>query len=396
MGTTSPTITEDRAPESPSSPVAPLVPIMIVPVNAAENNTATSSPPPGSMHTLPRPTNTNDDSAAVTVIQENALAEEETISEAPKEKSPEPTPVPSNEVVEPPGPGPTPADEAKPEGDLSTDSEEKTSDDKKPVGDAVVETIVKPIVVEDSPVERAVTETVVERTPIHVIEPVGAVELPVTGDYPTVDQPSVNTAYLNGTATALPATTADIEAESVSTSSAIPTVAQVITPPSLPAVIGEDSRADESIVAAVVPLTESNLVTEEKAQTPSSVPEIKAATSPSSNEHSTKTIIAGEFAEPSVIAPESPAVNTTAVAEGEVAEPIPATNGHTPAIPPKETPSTSSPKGARDFPSSQTNSLSQSVVHSSSSSKFGSSRKKRTSFLAKIKHILHLDKEKEK
>ncbi|KAF8803785.1 hypothetical protein BYT27DRAFT_7031534, partial [Phlegmacium glaucopus] len=43
MGIKSPTIMEESAPELPSSPIAPLVPIMIVPVNAAENNTFASS-----------------------------------------------------------------------------------------------------------------------------------------------------------------------------------------------------------------------------------------------------------------------------------------------------------------------------------------------------------------
>ena len=45
---------EKNAPKEPSSPIAPLLPIMIVPVNAAENNTVVSSSPPDSMHVLPR------------------------------------------------------------------------------------------------------------------------------------------------------------------------------------------------------------------------------------------------------------------------------------------------------------------------------------------------------
>ena len=51
--TTSPTMVEESTPHSPPSPVAPLVPVMIVPVNAAENNTVASSPSAESMHTLP-------------------------------------------------------------------------------------------------------------------------------------------------------------------------------------------------------------------------------------------------------------------------------------------------------------------------------------------------------
>lgn len=53
MATMSPAM-EGSAPELPSSPIAPLVPIMIVPVNAAENNTITSSPPLDSTHILSR------------------------------------------------------------------------------------------------------------------------------------------------------------------------------------------------------------------------------------------------------------------------------------------------------------------------------------------------------
>lgn len=54
MGTVSPTIMEKSASKEPSSPIAPRVPIMIVPVNAAENNTVASSSPPESMNFLPR------------------------------------------------------------------------------------------------------------------------------------------------------------------------------------------------------------------------------------------------------------------------------------------------------------------------------------------------------
>ena len=54
MGIKSSTILEKSALKEPSSPVAPLLPIMIVPVNAAENNTVGSSSPPESMHVIPR------------------------------------------------------------------------------------------------------------------------------------------------------------------------------------------------------------------------------------------------------------------------------------------------------------------------------------------------------
>ena len=116
MGTKSSTITEKSVPEEPSSPIAPLVPIMIVPVNAAENNTVVSSSPPESIHVLPRfasntkppvvntshipesvveegTERTESTSAPLltseTVIHENASAEAEAFhveSEAPAEK----------------------------------------------------------------------------------------------------------------------------------------------------------------------------------------------------------------------------------------------------------------------------------------------------------------------
>ena len=68
------TNTEKSTPKEPSSPIAPLVPIMIVPVNAAENNTVSSSPPE-SMHVLPRiasrPPVVNTPHAAESVVEES-------------------------------------------------------------------------------------------------------------------------------------------------------------------------------------------------------------------------------------------------------------------------------------------------------------------------------------
>jgi len=299
--------------------------------------------------------NTNDVPDVVTVIQESALAEAEAIhvkSDAPADKFPEPTLVPSNEAIVSSVPRPMSVDEMKPEEDLSLES------DKKSAGNAVVESI--PATINGAPV-------------IPVIEPVGVVELPVTEDYPAATL---------------------IVAESPASSDLTP---------SLPSIVVEESTADSGpVLAAVIPPTETNLVTEEKAQTPSSVPEVKAATSPSSHEHTTKTPKTDDFAEPSAIAPESHAVNAAVATERKVAEPIPAPQTTensiltAPATPRKATPTTSSFKGIQEFPASQTDSLSQSADSSPSSSKFNSMRSKRTSIFGKIKNIFHHDKEKER
>jgi len=264
---------------------------------------------------------------------------------------------------------------------------------------------------EEPPAEPAAAESVVERTPVPVIEvPVDVVELPVTEKFPAVNEPTVDATDLPVIfePPVAPATTTNTEAEPVSTSPVIPTVTDVPASsdltPSLPAIIvGESTTETEPVVAEVIPPIEPNLVTEEKAQTPISVPEVKdvqtTAASPPSNEHT----------ETSAIDPENHIVNAAVVTEGEVVKPIPTpqttedsvpdTNGHfphaVPTTPHKETPTTGSAKGEHEFPSSQTSSPSQTADNSPSSSKFNS-RKKRTSIFGKIKNIFHHDKEKEK
>lgn len=192
-------------------------------------------------------------------------------------------------------------------------------------------------------------ESTSERTPIPVIEP--------------VDVTYLNDHLVVPSETSTIPTTANVEAESVSTSSAALIDAGVPTS-SLLAVVGEESMADPE--PAVILPTDSNLVTEEK--TPRSVPEVTA--------------------------PESCATDAAIVTERKIAQPI--ATPPVPTTPRKKTPTTSSIKGIQDSPSSQANSSLQTADNSPSSSRFNSVRKKRTSFFGKIKNIFHHDKEKEK
>ena len=568
MAIKSPTIMEESAPELSPSPIAPLVPIMIVPVNAAENNTFASSPPPASMHILPRfttepsvpetkdvadvdaitekvaadtpvvvnklplpevvikaadpevapvsdiapeekangpsqnPAVVNTPHTTESVVEENIATDAEvaTVIEVPAEKTIESSPAPvidtlptpepaikesASAEAEPihvidviplvseapaekfPEPGTVqPLDEASSIAVVETKPEDSSAPEPTEAAPVLIEPLAvlaaaesvierTPISVtgvpvdvvelpvtedypavneptvgatdlpvnfetpkasaapllEEPPAEPAAAESVVERTPVPVIEvPVDVVELPVTEKFPAVNEPTVDATDLPVIfePPVAPATTTNTEAEPVSTSPVIPTVTDVPASsdltPSLPAIIvGESTTETEPVVAEVIPPIEPNLVTEEKAQTPISVPEVKdvqtTAASPPSNEHT----------ETSAIDPENHIVNAAVVTEGEVVKPIPTpqttedsvpdTNGHfphaVPTTPHKETPTTGSAKGEHEFPSSQTSSPSQTADNSPSSSKFNS-RKKRTSIFGKIKNIFHHDKEKEK
>ena len=296
MGTTSPTTVEKSAPKEPSSPIAPLVPIMIVPVNAAENNTVVSSSPPESMHVLPRI--------------------------APSSKPP---------VVNTPH---------IPESVVKESTERTTESTPTPVFNALLtsETVIH---------ESASAEAEV----IHVES-----KTPAENGFPVLSE----------TAT----TPANVEAEPVSTSSVTPTVAEVSTSN----ILVEQSTADpEPVIAIVIPSTDPNLVTEDKVQTSSSVPEVRDVQKTS---------------DPPAIAPESHAGDAAVVIKRKVAEPT-----ATPTIPTtfrKKAQTTSSVKDTQDFPSN-----SPTTDNSASSSRFNSVRKKRTSIFGKIKSIFH-DKEKEK
>jgi hypothetical protein len=254
-------IVEESSFRSPSTPVAPLI---TVPVNAAENTTAASSPPPESMYTLPH-------------------------------FAPEPTLLKTTPFV---------PKATVPVFDTTPTVESETSEGK--------------------------AKSASEPTPIPVIE-------------------SVDATYLNNdltvpSKTATPLSTT-LEAEPASTTSVIPTGVQSTAEP-------------EPIVAAVIPSIGSNLVTEEKAQTPSSVLN---------------------------------AIDAAVVPEGKVAEPI-ATHA-IPTTPCKKTPTTSSVKDIQNLPS-PTNSPSHTTDNSPSSSRFNSVRKKRPSILGKIKQFFHHNKEK--
>jgi hypothetical protein len=182
-------------------------------------------------------------------------------------------------------------------------------------------------------------------------------EAPVENGFPVVSEATT--------------TPANDEAEPASTSSVKPTVVEVS------ASLVEQSTADpEPVVAAVIPSTDPNLVTEEKAQTPSSVPEVKDV-----QKTATK---------PSAVSPESHAGDATVVVERKMAEPT-----ATPTIPTsfrKKARTPSSVKDMQEFPS---NSPTTDNSNSPSSSRFNSLRKTRTSFFGKIKNIFQ-DREKEK
>ena len=297
MGTVSPTIMEKSASKEPSSPIAPRVPIMIVPVNAAENNTVASSSPPESMNFLPR------------------LA-----------------PSPASPVV-------------------------NTSHIPKSVVEESTERTIKS------------TQAPVFNTPIPetVIHGSASAEAEVKLEAP-VEKFHNNFPVLSETAMS----PVNVEAEPVSTSSVTPKVAEV----SASNILLDQSTADpEPVVAAVILLSDPNLVTEEKAQTPSSVPEVRDVqkTAPKS----------------SAISPESRAGDTAAVVERKMAE-----TTATPTIPNqfrKKAPVASSVKDLQEFSSNSPTS-----DNSPSSSRFNSLSKKRTSIIEKFKNIFHRDKEKEK
>jgi hypothetical protein len=264
--------------------IAPLLPIAIVAVNAAENNTAVSSPPS-------EPSKAQEEKA-------NGRSLDLPLVDTPHMQS----------VVE--------------------ESTERTG-------------LVPLIKLLPTP-EAVVQESPSEQTPIPVIEP-------VTSENVTT-----------------PSTATNVEAGLISTR----TVPE-IPASSSPGVVAEESTTDPE---------PTNLVTEEKMQTPSSVPEVKDV------EKST--------AKSSIIVPQSQAVDPELVTERKVAEPM-ATPAF-PTTPRKKTPTTSSFKEMPDSPSFRTSSPSQSTDGSPSSSRVNSGRKKRTSIFGKIKHVLHLDKEKER
>lgn len=291
------TIMEKSGPKEPSSPVAPLLPIMIVPVNAAENNTVGSSSPPESMHAIPRFASSPNSPVVSTPHIPDSVAEERTT---------EPTlasdfnPLPTSESVIP---------------------------------------------------ETASAEAEV----IHVHS-----EAP--------EKFHNGSPVLSETAT----TPANVEVEPVSTSSVTPTVTEV----SAPNILVEQSTSDpDPVVAADIPSTDPNLVTEEKVQTPSLEPEVR---------DNQKTAV-----KPSAITPESHAANAPVETEKrKLAQPT-----ATPTIPNtfrKKALTTSSVKDTLEFGSN-----SPTTDNSPTSSRFNSLRKKPTSFFGKIKGMFH-DKEKEK
>ena len=268
---------------------------MIVPVNAAENNTIVSSSPPESMHVLPR--------------------------FAPNPKPP---------VVDTPH---------IPESVVEESTQRTTESTPAPVFNTIPTS--EPVIHESASAEADV---------IHVES-----EAPAENGFPVLSE----------TAT----TPANVEAEQVATSSVTPTAAEV----SASSILVEQSTADLEPVVAVIPSTDPNHVSEEKVQTPSTVPEVKG---------DQKTL------DPSAIAPETLAGDAPVVIKRKVAEPTPTPT--TPTTFRKKALTTSSVKDTQEIsPDSPT------TDNSPSSSRFNSVRKKRTSFFGKIKNIFH-DKEKEK
>lgn len=276
---------EKSAPKEQSSPVAPLLPIMIVPVNAAENNTVVLSSPPESMHVLPRIV----PSSKPVVNTPKSVVEESTQRTTESTLAPDLNTLPTSESVIPES--------------VSAEAEVTHADSEAP-------------------------------EKFHNGSPV-------------------------------------LSAEPVSTS-VTPTVAEV----SAPNILVEQSTSDpKPVVAAVFPSADPNLVTEEKAQTPSSVPEVK---------DDQKTAV-----KPSAITPESQFGNAAVVVEKrKLAQPT--STPTTPATFRKKASTTSSIKDTQEFGSN-----SPTTNNSPTSSRFNSIRKKRTSFFGKIKNIFH-DKEKEK
>jgi hypothetical protein len=287
---------EKSSPKEPSSPVAPLLPIMIVPVNAAENNTVGSSSPPESMHLLPRFASNPNSPVVNTPHIPDSVVEVSTRRTTESTLAPEFNTVPTSESVIPAS------------------------------ASAVAEVILVDLEAPENFHTGAPVLSETTTTPVNEAEPVS------TSVIPTV----------------------------VSTSN----------------ILVEQSTADpEPVVAAVFPSTDLNFVTEENAQTPSSVPEVR-------NDQKTAVKL-------SAITPESHAGNAAVVTEKrKVAQPT-----ASPTIPTsfrKKVSTTSSVKDAQEFVSN-----SPTTDNSPTSSRFNSIRKKRTSFFGKIKNIFH-DKEKEK
>ena len=295
MDTKSSTIMDKSASKEQSSPIAPRLPIMIVPVNAAENNTVVSSLPPESMHVLPRIA----PSPKPPVVNKPHIPE--SVVDESTQRTTESTPAPDFNTL--------------------------------PTSESVI------------PKSASAKAEV-----IHVDS-----EAPENFHY---DSP-----VLSETIT----TPVNVEAEPVSTP-----VSSTVAEISAPNILVELSTSNpEPVVAAVFPST----LTEEKAQTPSSVPEVKDGQ---------KTAV-----KPSAIAPESHAGNAGVVTDKrKLAQPT-----ATPTIPitfRKKASTSSSVKDTQEFGSN-----SPTTDNSPTSSRFNSVRKKRTSFFGKIKSIFH-DKEKEK
>jgi len=281
----------------PSSPIAPLLPIMIVPVNAAENNTIAPSSPPESMHVLPRFASNLKSPVVNTPHIPDSVVEESTQRTTESTLAPDFNTLPTSESVIP--------------------------ESASAVAEIIhVDSVAPEKFHNDSPV---LSETVT--TPVNV------------------------------------------EAEPVSTSVTL-TVAEV----SAPNILVEQSTADPEPVVAVIPSTDLNLVTEEEAQTPSSVPEVK---------DDQKTAV-----KPSAITPESHAGNAVVTEKRKIAQPTATPTIFTTFR--KKASTTSSVKDTLEFGSN-----SPTTDNSPTSSRFNSVRKKRTSFFGKIKNIFH-DKEKEK
>ena len=375
-----------------------------MPVNAAENNTVTSSSPLEFIHAIPRfapessvpvgseaaeekANGTAPDPVVNTLhvpeltLEESTIRDAEVTAEIPsepviKESAYEAIPVTMdeasgqiNEAIVPPVPEVTSLGDVKPEEDLSLESKEGNSD-KISAGNAVVETTVEPIpaTINEAPVDVAKPETklIVEakleaslssepREADLVLERATTVNIVEQTPIPVIDVPLVK----------LPIA----EDHSVLSETSTPAIAPIVG------------------AEPIIPLIGPNLVTEENPQTPISVPEIRdvqtTATGPSSNEHTT-AIVTEEVAKPVP----SPQITEASVPANN--------NGTVPTTPRKKTLTIGSVKGIQGFPSSQTDSPSHTPDNSPTSSKFNSARKKRTSIFGKIKNIFHHDKDKEK
>ena len=375
-----------------------------MPVNAAENNTVTSSPlesthviprfapessvPVGSEAAEEKANGTTPDPVVNTphvpehTLEESTITDAEVTAEVPsepvvKESAYEAIPVTMdeasgqiNEAIVPPVPEVTSLGDVKPEEDLSLESKEGSSD-KISAGNAVVETTVEPI-----------PATIIE-APVDVAEPETKLIVDAKLEESLSSEPTEADLVLERAATVniveqTPIPVIDVSLVKLPIAEDHSVLSETSTTPAIAPIVGAEP---------IIPLTGPNLVTEENPQTPIPVPEIRdvqtTATGPSSNEH------------------------TTAVVTEEVAKPVPSpqiteasvpanNNGTVPTTPRKKTLTIGSLKGIQGFPSSQTDSPSHTPDNSPTSSKFNSARKKRTSIFGKIKNIFHHDKDKEK